>query len=410
MDLPYLADHMDSASAVYRQRDQLQQEALSDAGLMARYEQLLLTHLHVLSLCAPLSMTPSKESEHFVDLSTRLLSPSETVRQEGYELSFSRLEESDPDRRAAFQALSLFPPPKDDERLLALYQQKKALRPLLFDLWREQSRAVSAGLVSVAELREHDTELQTAALRYAAGRPEIGIELFSTYYRGLHTETLSPHQSGSLIATTLWGGLLRGERNLAKPLLRCIESEADGKEMYHLLRLAALIALPDTIDIFKQYGKEHPEAAAELLALHGTEPALEALTELGIHGELPPGIPDAWHWVSGQPLIPGPRLRLVKPKDQDEPELDTIENWWQQRPKLEPGQRFLFGEVLTTDHLIRQCRNRAGHFSRNLLDLLSFTIASPLGITANALQVRRHKAIEERTRATAQVEEAHVSA
>jgi hypothetical protein len=36
------------------------------------------------------------------------------------------------------------------------------------------------------------------------------------------------------------------------------------------------------------------------------------------------------------------------------------------------------GATLSLDHLIQQCRTRAGRFSRNLLDLLSYSIGSPL--------------------------------
>jgi hypothetical protein len=410
MSILHLTDHVGSTMAVYRLRRQLQEDALADAGLTARYEQLLMTHLHILGHCAPLSITPSKEPEHFVDLAARLRSPSESVRQEGYDMAYSLLEEPDPAGRAAFQVLVFFPPPKDDERLLGLYRRQKPLRPLLFDLWREQSRVVPPGLVSVAELRENDTELQTAALRYAAGRPEIDIELFRTYYQNLLAGAGAPRESGSLMATALWGGLLRGECDLAKPLLRCIEAETDEKEMYYLLRLAALTALPDAVSIFRHYGKDHPEAAAELLALHGSEPALEALKELGIHNELPQGILDAWQLVSGRQLVPGPRLRLVTSEDQGAPGSGTIEDWCLKRPGLEAGQRLLMGQALTTDRLIRLCRAMAGRFSRDLLDLLSFTIASPLGITANALQQHRQKAIEEKARGAVRTEDVHVSA
>lgn len=410
MNVPYLSNHTDSALALYRWRSLQQKAALTDAGLVARNELLLLTHLHVLCRCAPLSMRPKKEADYFIDLAARLLSPSESIQQEGCDLALSLLEESGPPCRAAFQALSLFPPPEADERLMDLYREKKSLRPLLFDLWREQARPVPAGLMNVAELQGNDTDLQIAVLRYAAGRPGIGIELFSAYYKGLLSKAGRPEKSGHLMAAALWGGFLRGEQNLAKPLLRSIESETDEKSMYHLLRLAAIMALPDTIAIFKHYGKEHPEEAAELLALHGTESALEALAEFGISDELPPGVLDAWHWVSGRPLVAGPRLRLVPEEAQGDPgpSPGTIEHWWRHRPALEEGRRLLMGEILSTGHLIRQCRDRAGRFSRNLLDLLSFTIGSPLGVTANSLQVRRCKAIEKETPAS--MEEIHVSA
>jgi hypothetical protein len=411
MNMPNLSDHQDSAVNLYRKLGREQQDAMTDAENVARNEQRLMTYLHFLCRCAPLSITPKREADYFIDLAARLLSPSESVKREGCDLALSLLEEPDPACRAAFRALALFPLPEEDESLLALYREKESLRPLLFDLWREQPRPVPAGLMNVAELQGHDTALQIAALRYAAGRTDVGIELFSAYYEGLLSGTVRPEKSGRLMAEALWGGFLRGEQDLVKPLLRSIESETDEKSMYHLLRLAAIMALPDTIAIFKHYGKTHPEEAAELLALHGTEAALEALTEFGITGELPTGVLDAWRWVGGRELVAGPRLRLVPNETQGDPGSapGTIEHWWRQRTRLEEGQRLLLGKVMSTDCLISQCRLRAGRFSRNLLDLLAFTIGSPLGVTADSLQARRRKAIEEKTRAASPVEGTHVS-
>jgi hypothetical protein len=68
------------------------------------------------------------------------------------------------------------------------------------------------------------------------------------------------------------------------------------------------------------------------------------------------------------------------------------------------------GTVFSIDHLILQCRTRAGRYSRNLLDLLSFSLASPVGVTANALQFRRLKAIKQISAVTAPAEGKHVSA
>jgi hypothetical protein len=413
MNVTFLSTHLDSALALYRQRSQKQQTALVDAQMMARQEQLLWTHLHVLSHSAPLEMEPAKEAEFFVDLAGRFLAPAAEVQQEGYDLALSLLQESGPGRQAAFQALALLPPPEKDSRLLDLYKQDKTLRPLLFDLWREQSWPVPPGLVSVAELRGHDNELQIAALRYAASQPKIGLELFTAYYQGLLSGAARPEKSGHLLATALWGGLLRGEQRLAKPLWRCIESETEPADLYHLLRLGAIMALPEIIPVLKHYGEQHPEAGAELLALHGTGPALQALRNLGRSDEMPPGVSDAWQWVSGKRLIPGPLLRLVAAEGETaaSPEPDTIEHWWEHgRPRLEDGQRLLLGAVLTTDHLMQQCRTRAGRYGRNLLDLLSYSLGSPLGVTANAVQFRRLKAIRQKSAVAAPAEDEHVSA
>lgn len=412
MNVMFLSTHLDSALALYRQRCQQQQAALVDAQVMARQEKLLWTHLHVVSRCTPLEMEPAKEAEFFVDLAARFLSPSAETQQEGYDLALSLLQETGPPRQGAFKALALLPPPEKDSGLLELYRQNKSLRPLLFDLWREQSWPVPAGLVSVAELRGHDNELQIAALRYAASQPKIGLELFTAYYQGLLSGAARPEKSGHLLATALWGGLLRGEQRLAKPLWRCIESETEPADLYHLLRLGAIMALPEIISVIKHYGEQHPEAAAELLALHGTNPALQALKDLSQGDEVPPGVVDAWQWVSGKRLFPVPRLRVVSSEGVPAPPQapNSIEHWWQHRPQLEEGQRLLMGEVFSTEHLIRQCRSWGGRFSGNLLDLLSYATGSPLGVTAKALQFRRLKVIKQKSATTAPAEEEHVSA
>jgi hypothetical protein len=400
MNVPNLSTHLDAALALYRQRRQQQQATMVDAEFVARQEQQLRSHLHVLSRCAPLAMTPVKEADHFIDLSARMLALSTTVRLKGCDLALSQLGGPGPARQGAFQALALVPPPETDDRMLELYRQNKALRPLLFDLWREQARPVPPGLVNVAELRGHGTALQIAALRYAASQPAIGIELFGTYYQGLFSGAARPDKSGHLLATALWGGLLRGERKLAKPLWRCIESETDPANLYHLLRLAAIMALPEIIPVLKHHGEQHPESAAELLALHGTETALQALMDLSRTGEDRPGVLDAWQWVSGKRLVPGPHLKVAPPEGETavSPAPDTIAHWWRQHAPLEDGQRLIMGEILTNGHLVRRCRAWAGRFSRNLLDLLSYTIGSPLGVSADALQQRRLSVIEEKTR------------
>lgn len=406
-----LSTHRDSALAFYRQRGQQQQTALVDGQLMSRQERLFLMHLHVLGNGAPLAAKPEKEAEFFVDLAGRLLAPSDSVRQAGYQRAMELLQEPGPGRQGAFQSLALFPPPQKHAGLLDLYKQNKALRPLLFDLWREQSWPVPGGLLSVAELRDRDTGLQIAALRYAASQRNLGRELFSAYYQGLLSGAARPEKSGHLLATALWGGLLRGEKQLAKPLWRCIESEIDPGDLYHLLRLGAIMALPEIIPVLMHHGEQNPEATAELLALHGTEPALEALRDLTRTALGLPGILDAWHWVSGRRLTFEPHLRLVSDSEQESSRPltpGTIEHWWQrQRPPLEAGQRLLMGAVFSTEHLVIQCRTRAGRFSRNLLDLLSYTLGSPLGVTAGAFQSRRGQAID---RATAPTESNHVSA
>jgi hypothetical protein len=67
------------------------------------------------------------------------------------------------------------------------------------------------------------------------------------------------------------------------------------------------------------------------------------------------------------------------------------------------------GAVFSIDHLVLQCRTRAGRYGRNLLDLLAYSLGSPLGVTANAVQFRRRLAIKQKPAVTAPAEDKHVS-
>lgn len=420
MNVPFLSIHRDTALTLYRQRCTLQQQAVVEAGLMARNEQQLWVHLQVLSRSeiAPPQTFESLEgqADAFVYLTSRFLSATVLVRETSYDQALDLLSQTGPLRDGAFHALSLLPPPEADTRMLDLYRHKTELRPLLFDLWREQSRAIPTALVSVAELRSHNTTLEIAALRYAANQSRIGLELFTAYYQGLLSGAKRPEKSGHLLATALWGGLLRGEQKLAKPLWRCIESETDDDSLYYLLRLGAIVADPEIVPILQKFADKAPESAAELLALHGTEAALLALLDLSQTGKQSrpaAGILEAWHWVSGRSLIITPRLRVVQPdqKSPPPPSPDSVEGWWQDHQSLlRKGGRFLFGETLDLRQLFRQSGLQAGRFSNNLLDLLSYSLGSPIGVTAHASQLQRRRVLQIKSPQNIEQEEDHASA
>ncbi len=413
MNIPFLSTHRDTALTLYRQRCTLQQQTVVEADLLAHNEQQLWTHLHVLSGGSTESQPPENAADAFVDLTCRFLSADTSMREPAYDQALDLLGQTGPLQEGAFHALSLLPPPEADTRMLELYRQKPELRPSLFDLWREQSRTIPTALVSVAELRSHNTALEIAALRYAASRPHIGLELFAAYYQGLLSGAKRPEKSGHLLATALWGGLLRGEQNLAKPLWRCIESESDDDSLYHLLRLGAIIADPNIVPMLQKFAEKNPDAAAELLALHGTEAALQALLDLSQASKPSAGVLEVWHWVGGRNLTVTPRLRLVQPDRKSTPQLSphSVELWWQEHHKqLREGKRFLFGETFCLKNLFRQSSRQAGRFGNNLLDLLSYRLGCPIGVTANATQFQRLRILQQKLPKDINLEETHASA
>lgn len=400
--MPYFNSHRDSALALYRQRAHLQHQPLVDAHFLGRQEQLLFTHLHVLAHTNQTASEPGKEEETFLYLMQLLLSPQEQRRQQGVEQALDCLIAGGAKQQGAFQSLSLLPKVCEQKRLLQLYQETPSLRMLLFQLWQEQQNPVPPALTSVAELRSADPDLQLAALNYAASIPDSGRDLFTPYFQGLNSGINRPENSGRLLATALWGAVLRGMDGLTNPLWRGIESEVDPDALYHLLRLAAIMADPELIPIIQQYAKQHPQRSAELLAIHGSREAIEALLSLSCQQNETPQLRAVWQWISGRQLTIPPTVQLVTANAPTPHREGTIHHWWAGMcSQMQPQDRLLMGKKLTPQHVHKQALQWAGSFSNHLLDLLSFVQGRPTGISARALQTTRQTALNIQTRALA---------
>lgn len=396
MLVSHATSHQESTVALFRQLQREKMAADIDAAVVARHERLLRLHLHVLARCEP--EFPAKgAAEVFVGLASHLSSPETQVRSEGYRLAYELLARGGVHAEGAFAALSLFPE-YDPFTPLDLYRTHEALRPVLFDLWREQERAVPVALLSRAELQGDDT-LQLAALGYAAGQPAIGIELFRSYYQPLQT-SVGPRVSGKLLTAALWGGMQRGERDTGRLLRRGIEGEADPQTRLELLRLGALSADPELLPVLRQLLQERPEQGARLLALHGTREAVDLLVEALASAATLAGVAQSWPRVSGERLPQTARLRVVgegdSPGQGSMPDAAAASTWWlKRRPSLKEEERLLYGAAATLPHLLRLAGTRAGAAGRDLLDLLALQLGRPLGVTAHTEQLRRRTALRQ---------------
>ena len=366
--------HQTAARALYDQRHLYLQQPLIEAHLLIITETDMMRHLQVLRYCQ--SSWPQAKSS--ADVFLQALGQPATERDPAWLASL--LLDPGQQQRALADALCWQPTLLSTTELVELYQQHSTLRPLLFDLWRHRRDQIPAGLTAAAELRSQDIELQTTALRYAASCKEIGRELFMPYFRELNSSAAARNISGKLLATALWGSLLRGTGQLYEALWRGIESENDPQALYGLLRIGALLATPDLPDVIRQYAKEQPAKAVELLALHGTRRAIDTLAELTAPPEAEIDFQAAWLWVSGKQLHIEPRLQLVG--KQEDPTLPSAHDWWQQqRSLLEGEQRLLFGQPLSLEGLKNLSAQWAGRYSINLLDLLASLQKEPVAAT-----------------------------
>ncbi len=366
--------HQTAARSLYEQRCLYLKAPLITGHLLHITELDMMRHIEVLRHCQnswPKVQTPA-------DVFVQAIGQPATQRDSTWLTSL--LQEPGPLQEAAIDALCWQPDLLATADLVELYQQRAGLRSQLFDLWRHRRDQIPAGLTSAAELRSQNIELQTRALRYAASRKEIGQELFIPYFRDLNNVTAERQISGKLLATALWGSLLRGTGHLYEPLWRGIEREREPDALYRLLRIGALLATPQLPDVIRQYAKEQPAKAAELLALHGTKSAIDTLADLSPPPDVETDFQAAWLWISGEYLHVEPRLQLVG--KQESTPVTSAQNWWkQQRATLEGEQRLLFGLPLSLERVRTLACQWAGRYSINLLDLLAYLQKQPVTAT-----------------------------
>lgn len=400
MIVTHAQTHWDSALVLYRQRDSWPWRPLGDAAPLLRLEQHLRLHLHVLARCPETAARePQETADCFVRLASLLSSPEQETRQEAYRQAGELLSAGGPLGLGASQALALFCPPPDDRALLDLYRSQPSLRPTLFGLWREQGFQVPAALHHQGELQDRDPELQQAALAYAADTPQVGPELFRAYYQPLLGTPRPGKTNPEALQAALWGGLVRGGRDLIPALLRAIELAAEQQQQLALLRLAALSGEEQFYPVLRQRMETDPQHGCRLLALYGRPRALEDLLNALERAPAMEAAAAAWLWLTGQRLGRKPRLSLVGGEDDDSsdetmPDSAAAKAWLQQhRGSFEPASRLFQGQPMTPALLLQAADTLAGQGDADLLDLLAIHLGRPLGIRPCAWRSRRSQTL-----------------
>lgn len=400
MVITHAQTHWDSALVLYRQRDAWPLRPLGDAAPLLRLEQHLRLHLHVLARCPETaSREPQETPDCFVRLASLLSSPQQETRQEAYRQAGELLIAGGPMGLGAYQALALFCPPADDRALLDLYRSQPPLRPVLFGLWREQGFQVPAALYHQGELQDRDPELQQAALAYAADNQQVGPELFRAYYQPLLGTPSPVKTSPEALLAALWGGLVRGGRDLTPALLRAIELASEPQQQLALLRLAALSGDQQFYPVLRHRMETDPQNGCRLLALYGRPQAMDDLLSALERAPAMEAAASAWLWLTGERLGRKPRLSLVGGDDDDAtketmPDNTAAKTWLQQyRGSFEPTSRLFQGQPMTPASLHQAADTLAGQGDADLLDLLAIQLGRPLGIRPGAWRAQRSETL-----------------
>ncbi len=388
MNVPLAQTHFDSAALLFRQRQGLLDRPEGDAANLVRLERRLRLHLHVLARCQTEWPEPLKAADAFVWLAAGLSAMDSARAERSRRQALVWLKEEGPRREGAFAALALFPPADEPQDALTLFRENPKARPSLFHLWRAQGVKIPAPLLNLAELQSADPALQEAAYNYAADRPEIGLDLFRSAYRRLLDATSAPPTSPGVLAAALRGGLLRGDPELARILLRAIELTSDPQAQANLLRLAALHGDSRFFPVLRRAFARNAQGVWNLLALHGSRAAIADLLESLSRAETMEPAALAWQRLTGVHLARQPRLRLAGEEraapagGETMPDTAAARTWWQARmTDWAEGERSLCGQRLSSAGLRGLLASKSGRLRADLLDLLALTLKRPLGFT-----------------------------
>lgn len=397
--------HREAALSLYQQRTQWLVSAQLDGESLASLERRLRVHLHVLGRLQPQDQEPQKEAEAFVYLAALASSPDIEQRHLAQTRAREFFVAPGPLHEAAFVFFSLFPP-SDEETLTVLYDRHETLRPVIFSLWHIHNVRVPQALLNMAATQENAV-VRAAALRYAAEREDIGLDLFRTAYAP--TLQGGPSPDGAILDAALWGGLLRADPDISRAIGAAITHATDGRAQSNSLRLAALSGNPEFLPILREAAIKNPKQYLYLLALTGRRDIVPDLfAALGEAHTLEPAA-EAWAVASGRRLPRIPRLNVVgeeggtqpsAPIDNDSspliPDARVAHGWWQQHQKhWKPQERWIAGKPFNAAHLAREAEARAGHHGADVLALFALEMKKPVsGLHPAAWRAALHARIE----------------
>ncbi|MFV1992450.1 MAG: hypothetical protein ACC635_00985 [Acidiferrobacterales bacterium] len=391
-EVPYLETHMEVAAALYRQRKLWQKQAEVGSHSMANLEHRQRVHVHVLShITDPDEAVPEKEHEIYVYLARRLQSDDQDTQNIAYDLAREFLAGNSVQQQASYLALLDYPQ-SSNEDLVKLFNTNEEVRPVLFNLWRDQSVVIDPAIVNAA-VNHTNPEIASAALRYAAGKKEFGMDIFRNSLASLSSVQEEFSTEADRLVPGLWGALLRGDADINRKIRMAIEKNA-SENNEEIIRLAALSGDEELYQFVEAWAVSHPNPGLHLLALTGRKQAAKFLLEYLESGREAELASRSWAWLTGQNLSMVPRMQLVGddktvPESAAEvplvPDYSQAATWWHQHKDIWLDEiRKISGEVFSEYYLLKRARQLCGLNGQDLRELLALSCGEPLSISSNA--------------------------
>jgi len=383
LDIPYLDTHLNIALSLYIQRVNCTEQRYVETYVLQSIEKRLLVHLHVLAQSIDLQeAVPKDDADLFVYLSRRLLSPDRELQQQAHSLAKQILTEFT-NSTGVIDAFILFYDQNIHNLLKQLYDSNKELRAIIVSVWHVRGQQIPLGLLNQSELQLQDSDLQNAVLSYHSVQQNVGLAIFKNYYRSLIENVKKEQLTSDIIHSSLWGGMLRRDKDIQIAIRRAIELESNDIAREKYLRLAALMGSNEFLPIFTSVCENKPEFGSYLLALNGTTESLKVLFSMLQKPQISVSIIPAWRILTGQNLKTVPRISVVDDKSSsnvvtdDNNEMPLIAdvqsaqiwsktyaaNWLE-------NTRYIHGEILDQQRLLSLSYQLSGQVGKDVIDLL----------------------------------------
>lgn len=397
-EVPYLDTHLEVAAALYRQKKLWLKQAEVGSHSMASLEHRQRVHIHVLSYTIdPNEAVPEKEHELYVYLARRLQSNDQGIRNQAYDLTLELLVGNNSQQQASCQALLNYPQ-STNEKLVNLFQTNEEVQPVLFNLWRDQSIFIDMAIVN-AVVNHSNPEIASAALHYAAGKKEFGLDIFQAALASLFSENEQFSIATDSLVSALWGSMLRGDPEINRKISTAI-AKTPSENSEAIIRLAALSGDDELYQLVEAWAVSHPGPGLHLLALTGRKQAANVLLDYLENGRETVLAAHAWTWLTGQQLPMVPRMKLVSDDGKSAPgaaldvplipDSSLAVSWWQQhKDHWQDEARKISGEQFSEYFLLKRAKQVCGLVGQDLKDLLVLSLGEPLSISSNTWIIKQ---------------------
>jgi hypothetical protein len=340
---------------------------------------------------------PTKEPDCFIFIASHINSPHPATSAAGYDLAYQWVAQDANKSAAAEAALCLYPP-VDKTRLLKLYDEQEALRPILFRIFRKQMHTLSVARVNTAATADISADaLKIEALRYAAPNADIGPDIFRTHYLPLLSG--KAQFDAQIVEAAIWGGMLRNDPDATRVISVAIANTPSPKYRTQLLRLAALTGAAEYLPLLLQAAESTPATGYPLLVLYGQRSVMPELLKALENARSMEAAASAFKQLTDQILPRIPRLTIVGEEEADDeenaphiPDIKAARAWWDKhQANWKAEERWLFGKPATTAHITALTNKHAGRFGQDLMALLALSKKAPLNIPSEIWRTRQQQ-------------------